>query len=178
MSSTSSCTYTLVLDCCINTTITDLSAVSLVPVTATFAFPLTLYYTFLQARVIGARIKTQQSLAQASPPSSSADATKPRQDDPLLAATRSQANFTENVPLALLLAGFVEANGGSRRVLISALSALTVFRVLHVEIGILAKGAKRQYTGIGRPVGFFGTVGVVTGLAGYGAWLVKDVWGF
>ena len=82
-------------------------------------------------------------------------------------------NFAENVPLALLLAAAVELNGGSRRVLTSGLSALLVFRILHVELGLMAKG----YIGLGRPVGYWGTVGTIAGFAGYAAWLVKSYWG-
>jgi uncharacterized membrane protein YecN with MAPEG domain len=117
---------------------------------------------------------TKQSIAQSSPPSNNKEAAS----DPLLVATRCQANFIENVPLALLLAGLVEANGGSRKALTVALSMLCVARVLHVEKGLLVEDSKHPHTGIGRPVGFFGTVGVVVGLAGYGAWLGKAVWGF
>lgn len=80
------------------------------------------------------------------------------------------------MPLALLLAALVEANGGSRRVLITALSVLSVARVLHVEKGLLVTDSKKPHTGFGRPVGFLGTVGVVLGLAGYGAWLGKEAW--
>lgn len=83
-------------------------------------------------------------------------------------------NFAENVPLALGLASIVELNGGSRKALTAALSALFVFRVLHAEFGIMA----RNYMGPGRPAGHFGTQGVIAGLAGYAAWLVKGYWGF
>lgn len=82
-------------------------------------------------------------------------------------------NFAENVPLALALAGIVELNGGSRKVLTAALSVLFVARVLHAELGIMTKG----HQGIGRPAGHFGTQGVIAGLAGYAAYLVKGYWG-
>lgn len=95
-------------------------------------------------------------------------------DDPLLPATRAQMNFAENVPLALVLASVVELNGGSRRFLTGALSALFVLRILHAEAGIMAKNS----LGPGRPAGHFGTQAVVTSLAGYAAWLVKRYWGF
>lgn len=83
-------------------------------------------------------------------------------------------NFAENVPLALLIAGIVELNGGSRRVLTTALSTLCVARVLHAEFGIMAKG----YIGMGRRVGHVATQTVVVGLSGYVAYLVKGYWGF
>ncbi|CZT17381.1 uncharacterized protein RCC_03215 [Ramularia collo-cygni] len=152
----------------------------MIPITSTFALPLTLYYTLLQVRVISARISSKQSLAQSSPqPAIKGDDNGSESpSDPLLTATRCQSNFSENVPLALLLAGFVEANGGNRKALITALGMLTVARVMHVEMGLMVEGGKHPHTGIGRPVGFFGTVGVVVGLAGYGAWLGRGVWGF
>ena len=138
------------------------------PVTSTFALPLSVYYLFLQIRVALQRIASQKSLEHSSKPSST------KNDDPLLAAFRAQGNFIENVPLALILAGAVELNGGSKLALTGALSALFVFRVAHAEFGLMAKG----YGGKGRPVGFFGTALVIFGLAGYGAWLARGYWGF
>lgn len=138
--------------------------------TTTFALPLSLYYVFLQGRVVQQRIKANQAISQSSSPTAG-------EDDGLLVACRAQGNFNENVPLALLLAGFVEANGGSRKVLTWALAALTLARVIHVEAGLLMHGKKHAHTGPGRPIGFFTTLGVELGLAGYGAYLVKEYWG-
>ena len=140
------------------------------PITATFALPLSLYYVFLQGRVVQQRIKANQAIAQTS-------ASSAGEDDALLVACRAQGNFNENVPLALLLAGFVEANGGSKKVLTWALAALTVARVIHVEAGLLVHGKKHAHTGRGRPIGFFTTLAVQLGLAGYGTYLVKEYWG-
>jgi len=113
------------------------------------------------------RVCTEEFIDGSSPSSANeADRTK------LRAASRSQANFAENVPLALALATIVELNGGSRKTMTAALSALVVFRLLHAEFGLMAKKA----IGIGRPIGFFGTHSVVAGLAGYAAYLVKGYW--
>ncbi|KAK5734253.1 hypothetical protein LTR17_009084 [Elasticomyces elasticus] len=139
----------------------------LLPITSSFALPFSIYHLFLQVRVTFTRMALQKSLETSSKPSSG------NNDDPLLAAFRSQGNFCENVPLALILAGGVELNGGSKIVLVTALGALFVFRIAHAEFGLMVKG----YGGIGRPIGFFGTAGVILGLAGYGAWLVRDYWG-
>ena len=133
-----------------------------VPITSLFALPLSIYYIFLQVRVTMLRIKTQTSLAQTSKSTDSQD-----EDDPLLAAFRTQANFAENVPLALILAGFAEVNGGDRVVLTTVLSVLSMGRFMHGEFGLMSKGAG----GIGRPIGFFSTIGVITSLACYGSWL-------
>lgn len=140
----------------------------LLPITSTFALPLSVYYIFLQIRVTMRRIETQTSLA----PQSSASPTSPGASDPLLAAFRTQANFAENVPLALVLAGLVEANNGNKGVLTALLGALTVGRVMHGELGLMTKGSG----GIGRPIGFFSTTGVILGLALYGAWLSRCYW--
>lgn len=137
------------------------------PVTSTFALPLSVYYIFLQVRVTMQRIKTQTSLAQ-----SSASPVSPGTSDPLLAAFRTQANFAENVPLALVLAGLVEANNDSKGVLTAILSVLTVGRIMHGELGLMIKDSG----GIGRPIGFFSTIGTIFGLALYGAWLSRSYW--
>ncbi|USW52473.1 Putative membrane-associated, eicosanoid/glutathione metabolism (MAPEG) protein [Septoria linicola] len=139
------------------------------PVTSTFALPLSAYYVLLQIRVITQRVQSKQSLAQTSSPSAG-------EDDALLVAARAQANFNENVPLALLLAGFVEANGGSKTVLVWTLSALTIARVLHVEFGLKVSGGKHKHAGAGRGIGFLTTALVILGLAGYGA-CVKSIAG-
>ncbi|KAK4624270.1 hypothetical protein CLAFUW4_05748 [Fulvia fulva] len=139
------------------------------PVTSSFALPLAGYYTWLQYRVISNRIRAKQSIAQFDPKSATS-----REPDRLLAACRAQANFAENVPLALTISALVEANGGSKRVLTAALSVLCVARVLHADFGIMAKNNMDR----GRPVGFFSTVAVVLGMAGYGAYLARGSWGF
>ncbi|KAF2215087.1 hypothetical protein CERZMDRAFT_94510 [Cercospora zeae-maydis SCOH1-5] len=152
------------------------------PVTASFALPLSLYYIFLQIRVVTQRVTTKTVIAQeTSSSSSSSSSTKsssssdsPPTVDPLFIANRAQANFIENVPLALLLSAFAEINGGSKTYLTSALAALTIARVLHVEAGLLAQGNK----GPGRPIGFLTTLVVNLGLAVYGGVLVKGYWGY
>lgn len=149
---------------------------SSLPITASFALPLTLYYTLLQTRVIRQRIATSTSIAQSSQPFSTSDSST--EEDPLLAAVRAQANFSENVPLALVLAGIAELNGGSKKALTYALATLAVARVLHADFGLLVQGGEKPYLGKGRPAGYFGTQGVILGLAGYAAYLVKGYWGF
>ena len=93
--------------------------------------------------------------------------------DPMLVASRSHQNFLENVPLALVLAAVTELNGGNRKVLNSALGALLAFRIMHVEFGLRGKGAMS----VGRPLGYYGTMGLLGGMAGYAAFLVKGYWG-
>ena len=124
-------------------------------------------------RVVGCRLRDECFVGNDSSVGSPAfgkDTAKPNE---LKVASRAHANFSENVPLALILAAFAELNGANRKALTGLLSALFAFRVLHAEFGLRAQGAM----GKGRPIGFFGTLGVVGGLAGYSAWLVKEYWG-
>ncbi|OTA79175.1 hypothetical protein M434DRAFT_55175, partial [Hypoxylon sp. CO27-5] len=82
----------------------------------------------------------------------------------LLLLTRAHQNFSEYVPLALLLSAIAELNGADPRTLTKALTALLAARVLHAECGIL----RRDAMGAGRPVGFYGTLAVMGWLAGVG----------
>ncbi|KAI0481088.1 membrane-associated, eicosanoid/glutathione metabolism protein [Xylariaceae sp. FL0804] len=141
----------------------------LVPVTGTFALPFAAYFALLSARVVAIRLKHEAYLGD-----SLTDSTDPaaRKNDKLFLATRCHQNFIENVPLALALAAVAELNGGNRKALTYAMSLLFVFRVLHGDIG-LNKGLA-----VGRPIGYFGTMGTVVGLGAYAAYLVKAYWGF
>lgn len=71
-----------------------------------------------------------------------------------------------------MLAAFAELNGGNRKTITGLLSALLTLRILHAEAGLI-KGL-----GIGRPIGYYGTMTTIAGLAGYAAYLVKGYWGF
>jgi uncharacterized membrane protein YecN with MAPEG domain len=135
------------------------------PVTSTFALPLSLYYIFLQVRVSMRRIDTRVTLATSS-------TTSPGSPDMLLAAFRTQANFAENVPLALILAGLVESNGGNKTLLSAVLTLLLIGRLMHGEFGLMTA----DHGGVGRPIGFFTTLGTIAGLASYGAWLSTSYW--
>lgn len=95
-------------------------------------------------------------------------------DDMLTLHSRSFNNFLENVPLAFILLITAELNGGNRKVLTYLMSALLAFRVAHVEYGMYGP----DNAAIGRPLGYFGSCGVLAGLAGYTAYLVKGYWGF
>ncbi|KAI0893839.1 membrane-associated, eicosanoid/glutathione metabolism protein [Annulohypoxylon nitens] len=153
------------------------------PVTGVFALPFAAYYTFLSARVVVQRLKQRVAIGDCvpsspassspSPPPSSTNTTPSgihTSADPLLRSTRSQQNFAEFVPFALLLSTIAEANNAiTPRALKLALSTLLAARVLHVEAGILREGAM----GLGRPVGFYSTLGVIGWLgwaAGRGVW--------
>lgn len=83
----------------------------------------------------------------------------------------------ENVPLAFILLGVAELNGGNRKGLNYAMAALFALRLAHSEAGLRLRG-KFGGGGLGRPVAYFGTSGVLIGLGGYAAYLVKGYWGF
>jgi len=74
--------------------------------------------------------------------------------DPLYAAIRTQANYLEITPWALILALIAELNGAKRSTLNYALATLFVLRVWHGEGGIML----RERTGWGRFVGYWGSM--------------------
>ncbi|OTB08372.1 hypothetical protein M426DRAFT_19044 [Hypoxylon sp. CI-4A] len=136
----------------------------LLPITGTFAWPFSTYFTLLSYRVVHCRLRDEHYLGDNS--STNADL-----KNELYLASRCHQNFIENVPLGLTLAAFAELNGGDRKIITTALSALLAFRILHVELG-LANGS-----GIGRPIGYWGTLATISTLGGYAAYLVKSYWG-
>ncbi|KAK1962111.1 hypothetical protein LY78DRAFT_720430 [Colletotrichum sublineola] len=144
----------------------------LLPVTGTFALPFTVYYAFLSLRVVGQRLKDKHYLGENSA-ERGADG-KTHNANKLYLASRAHANFAENVPMAFVLATLVELNGGDRRTLGWLLGGFLALRVLHAEMGIMIP----QGMGWGRPVGYFGSIGVLGTLAAYGAYLVKGYWGY
>jgi len=95
-------------------------------------------------------------------------------NDPLYIASRAQANFAENVPLGLILATVAEINGADRKYLNYALAAFFAFRVMHVELGLMVRGA----TGPGRLVGYYGTQIWLATVGIWSSWLSKGYWGY
>ena len=95
--------------------------------------------------------------------------------DPLTIASRSHANFTENVPFALLLAAIAELNGANKKRLHYTLAALFISRIMHVELGLRASDDARAF---GRPIGNLITQSTMVGLATYTLYLVKGYWGY
>ncbi|KAI1100406.1 membrane-associated, eicosanoid/glutathione metabolism protein [Jackrogersella minutella] len=136
----------------------------LLPISGTFALPFSAYFSFLSYRVVAYRLKDKQYLGDNS--SKAGDT-----NNPLYLASRCHQNFIENVPLALVLAAFAELNGGNRKALTTALTALFTFRVLHAELGLITG------MGVGRPIGYWGSLATITTLGGYAAYLVKGYWG-
>ncbi|OAL40047.1 hypothetical protein AYO20_00465 [Fonsecaea nubica] len=104
--------------------------------------------------------------------SSNTSTTTPDPSYSLLVSARCHANFVENVPIALLVATFVELNGGNKWALTGSLAVLLFFRIAHVEFGLRANDSM----GWGRPVGYFGTLGFVVGMSSYAAWLASGFW--
>ena len=75
-------------------------------------------------------------------------------DKKLLRMVRSHANFTETVPLALILLVILELTGGSQTLLHAMGVTLVVSRVLHYI------GLSRIGPFIARPIGMLGTMTV------------------
>lgn len=128
-----------------------------------------LYHCVLALRVSMARQNTETWIG-----GSSKSAAASGEKDTVQLSTRCHGNYTENVPMALLLGAIVEMNGGNRRTLTGGFAALLVARILHVELGLRAENA----LGMGRVVGHLTTLAFITSMGGYAAWLVRGYWGF
>lgn len=149
-------------------------------VTGGFALPFTAYFLYLSGRCVQVRLRDKKWIGDDSSKQDgetpSGESAAPQNSDKyndLQVSTRAHANFAENVPLAFILAGLVELNGGNRKVVSGTLGALFVLRVLHADLGVLKPGSMAA----GRPIGYYGTCGVLGALAGYSAWLVREYWG-
>lgn len=92
--------------------------------------------------------------------------------DPLYAAIRTQANFLEITPWALVLAAIMELNGAKRSTLNYALATLFILRVWHGEGGIMVTGRR----GLGRLVGYWGSMIWMTWGAVLNVNLSRPVW--
>ncbi|KAF2851154.1 hypothetical protein T440DRAFT_467895, partial [Plenodomus tracheiphilus IPT5] len=137
----------------------------LAPATATWVAPFALYYIFLQNRIVYHRLTSKTYMGDKID-------SKEGTSDQLYVASRSQMNFAENVPLVLAVALLAELNGARRSYINYALGALFAFRVSHVELGMTLN----ESSGVGRPIGFYGTQAVLLGLSSYAAYLIKDYW--
>jgi uncharacterized membrane protein YecN with MAPEG domain len=120
-------------------------------------------------------------MQQTNTPQSSIQATsnlnkKPKPSE-LEIALRCHGNFLENVPLAFIFLIIAELNGGNRKYLHWTMATLLALRIAHADGGLRLQG-KFGDNGVGRPLGYFGSCGVLMGLSGYAAWLCKGYWGF
>ncbi|TVY57650.1 hypothetical protein LCER1_G001145 [Lachnellula cervina] len=173
---------------------------NLLPITGTWAAPFALYGSILSSRIVAKRMKTEKFIGEKSvsllacllPPPPDFRQAKPNQSNKAINSLipvqhqrrrpppdRSPlpSNFLENVPLAFIFLALCELNGGNRKYLNYVMGAFLALRVAHVEGGLMLQGSFGT-NGVGRPVGYFGSVGVVTGLATYAAYLAKGYWGF
>ncbi|KAF2650761.1 hypothetical protein K491DRAFT_697034 [Lophiostoma macrostomum CBS 122681] len=139
----------------------------LAPATATWAVPFAAYYLFLQNRIVYHRLSNRKYLGDSLGEDRSAK-------DPLYVSTRAQLNFSENIPLALILTLLAELNGADRKYIHYALATLLALRVSHSELGLMRPGSQAP----GRAIGYYGTEAVMLTLGGYLGYLVKDYWQF
>ncbi|MCJ1465416.1 hypothetical protein MMC07_004034 [Pseudocyphellaria aurata] len=144
----------------------------MLPVTGTWTLPFAAYLVYLMNRVAYQRVKNKKYIGENLPEDTAAGASSTANS--LELESRSHGNFVENVPFAFVVAAFAELNGANRKVLNYAYATLLFLRIAHVELGLKVPGNM----GIGRPVGFWGTQTFVAGFAAYGAYLVKDYWGY
>ena len=107
----------------------------MVPITAFYAGLLALIVTALGAVIGPIRLRTGISILHG--------------DNMLLAtAIRRHGNFTESVPFALILLGFLELNGASPGLLHGLGIALVVARIAH-PIGLKHDNVRNPLRGIG-----------------------------
>ena len=124
------------------------------PITGLYAALLTAVALTLMVRVARMRARTGVSILHGD-------------DMDLALATRQHGNFIETVPLALILMGLVEANGGSSIVLHANGIVLLLARIAHT-IGLKLDRADHPL----RAVGAVGTVLVTFVLAVVALWQV------
>ncbi|PWW74983.1 hypothetical protein C7212DRAFT_205407, partial [Tuber magnatum] len=135
---------------------------------ATWTLPFGAYLLLLSTRVALVRHRTKTYIGDHMPRGE--DLQNP---DPLFVAGRCLGNYLETVPMAMILAVLAELNGGNRRLVNYALGALLMGKVVQIELGLMRKGTQ----GGGRVAGFLASQGILAGMAGYCAYLVRDYWG-
>lgn len=126
-----------------------------VPITGLFAGILTAFALVLSARAGTYRGKNRVSVLYGEPT-----------DWTLVERVRAHQNFLEYVPLALILMGLIELNGGSPRFLYAAGTLLVGARIAHA-LGLKHDDIAHK----GRFVGAAGTALVSAAAAGYAIWL-------
>ncbi len=126
----------------------------LVPVTGIYVALLALVGLVLQQHVGRERLRSGISLYHGD-------------DEPLAVAMRRQANFVEQVPIALVLLAVLELNGAGALWLHGLGIALLVARVVH-PFGLEMHDSKRMP----RLIGAVGTLLVVLLASGKALWLV------
>jgi uncharacterized membrane protein YecN with MAPEG domain len=124
----------------------------LVPVTALYTALLAVVALALQQHVGRERLRAGVSLGEGGDPG-------------LLVAMRRQANFVEQVPLALLLLALIELNGASPSTLHALGATLLASRIVH-PIGLRAEQGRVP----ARLVGAVGTLIVVILEIGIASW--------
>ncbi|CAA2159365.1 Inner membrane protein YecN [Methylobacterium brachiatum] len=100
--------------------------------TAVYAALLALVYLGLSGWVMGSRVSGNVLFGDGG-------------DESMLKRVRSHANFSEYVPLALILVGLLEAGGGSHGFVQGLLIALLVGRILHPIGMFAAPNSPRQF---------------------------------
>ncbi|CZS93137.1 hypothetical protein WAI453_000856 [Rhynchosporium graminicola] len=143
----------------------------LLPIAGAWAAPFTLYNIFLSSRIFSQRIKKEVYFGDKDTSESA------EKYSVLELASHSHTNFLEGVPLAFILLIIAELNGGNREALNYTMGALLALRIAHAEAGLMIKGNFGD-GGVGRPIGYVGSLGVLGGLGAYAAVLVKGYWGF
>jgi uncharacterized protein len=87
-------------------------------------------------------------------------------NEELICRMRKQGNYTEYVPLALIVLGLLEMSGANSMAIMIMGSALVISRILH-PLGLKADGSPTLY----RMIGMLGTLPVILVC---GIWLIYN----
>ena len=113
--------------------------------TAIYAALLSLYFVGLSLWIVAGRVGSNVLLGNG--------------DEALTRRIRSHANFSEYVPLALLLIGLLEAGGAGQGLVKTLLIVLLIARLLHPIGMFAAENSPRQFACRGG--GILGTIVVI-----------------
>lgn len=123
-----------------------------VTVTLVTASVLGLMFIWLSARVINARVSNEVLIGEGD-------------DQDLLFRIRTQANFTEYVPIFVLILGACEVMGGSKMVLAIVAAVFVLARLSHVPG--MAQDANLKF----RQAGIIGSFTAIGALSLYGLYI-------
>merc|ERR1712072_1658763 len=110
----------------------------LTPATLMWSAPFGTYATTLGLRAAFHRKDMLTKYQSEKPSGSGASADKTEADEVLGVLSRSHANFSEHVPLAMILISLAEMNGAPLALIHSLYGTLLGLRIFHVEFGLKA----------------------------------------
>ena len=120
----------------------------ILPITLTFAGAAAILHIWLASRVSRMRVQHKVSIGDGGV-------------DVLVRRMRAHANYTENMPIVLILIGLIELAGGDQRILWAAGIVFILARIAH------GFGMDQPHPSRLRAIGMIGSTIVLVGLAGW-----------